>query len=149
MLNKEHMTIRAVLDRITQLDSAYKWENDGTEKAPFIVISPRTGSVLNWTVPRICGTARERSAKALFGRRGNLTTLFGRYGVALSGFMAYERASETTTPQGSDDRNTELPDVPLDTCRDDLTARDVLNQAIKLRGRVSRGRFPESKGFDF
>ena len=122
-LLQDHITVRAFLDRITQLDSDYLWKNYGTDKALLIVIRPRTGSVLNWSVPRICGKPQQVSDKTLYGPGGKLTMLFGRHDITRAGEISDSPDSEAS-----------LPDTPLDTCRDDLTAFDVLNQAIKAAG---------------
>ncbi len=126
-LVQDKMTVRTFLNRVTQLDSAYKWTNEGTGTAPLIVIQPRTRSVLDWPIPRICGTPQEASSKILYGPQGKLSAFF-----AVHNITRVEMDMRPARP--GDKRESDLPNVPLDLCQDQLTAYDVLNRTVKAAG---------------
>jgi len=126
-LVQDHMKVREILDRLTQLDNAYVWENDGSDTAPLIVIRPRATSVLDWSVPKICGSPEGTSSRVLYGPKGNLTRLFAGHRIA-------EVEVIESPPIAADQIGSALPDVPLILCRDRLNAKDVLNLTAKAAG---------------
>ncbi len=118
MLVESKITIRALLNRITELDSTYTWRNDGTDKEPIIVLQPRVKTALDWSIPSVCDSSRSMSTKNLFAPGGKLTLFFQAYNIhRLEMNSAYQ-----------------LPDVQIDLCHDHLSARDVLNLVVKAAG---------------
>lgn len=117
-LVEDNITVRTFLDRITEMDSAYVWRDDGSGTVPLIVIQPQKRSVLEWSVPRTCGSAEELSSAKLYAPGGTMTVLLQAHNISRIAINGRNK----------------LPDVPLDLCRNDLTARDVLNLTIEAAG---------------
>jgi hypothetical protein len=118
-LVEDNVTVHALLDRLTTLDSLYTWKNDGTAANPVVVIQPKQKSALDWAVSPICGQRREQtSATVLYGSGGGVTQQLQEHNIS--------RVQMS-------DRN-KVPDVQLDLCADHLTARDVLNLTVKAAG---------------
>ncbi|HWZ46410.1 MAG TPA: hypothetical protein VNW97_23255 [Candidatus Saccharimonadales bacterium] len=116
-LVEKNVTVRALLDRLTELDSSYAWKNYGSEQEPIVVIQPRTKSGLDWSIPSICSSSGILT-KNLFGPGGKLTLIFQAHDISL-----------VETKSGI-----RMQDVRLDLCKDHLVALDVLNLAIKAVG---------------
>lgn len=109
-LVRDNITVKAVLDELTELDKHYIWNNVGTEQSPFVIIQPRERSILDWQVPRICGAPKDLSSASLYTNGGRLSTLFNSHGIYVGNMP---------------------PDRQLDLCRDGLTAREILNLTIR------------------
>jgi len=117
-LVEKNVTVRALLNRLIELDSSYAWRNYGSDQEPIVVIQPRAKSALDWSIPSVCDSSRVILTKNLFGSGGKLTLIFQSHDISL-----------VETKSGI-----RMQDVQLDLCNDHLVARDLLNLAIKTVG---------------
>jgi hypothetical protein len=117
-LSAHRIRLRALLERLVELDDEYVWRDVGKADAPLIVIEPRRRSALAWAVPALCDVAPS-STRRLFAPGGTLTQQFA--------------AHDVTQVLGSSSGQ-ELPDVPVDLCLPGLTARDALDLAVVKSG---------------
>jgi hypothetical protein len=116
LISRRDISVRGLLDAITSQDSDYVWKNLGSDHAPLVVLQPRDRSVLDWSVPAICG--KGLSTGDLYSFEGKLTDAFEKHGI--------------TRPEIN--RHGRLPTVQVDLCREQLNARDVLNLTVLAVG---------------
>ncbi len=125
-ISESHVTLRALLDHLIELDPDYTWQNDGNLTTPLIVVQPKAKSALDWTVPSICKS--KESLRQLYGAGGSLTELLNQHKISLM----WVWIGRTTYPQQPNQE--ELPTTSLDLCHESLTARDVLMLTVKALG---------------
>jgi hypothetical protein len=130
---ESNITVRGVLDRITELDHTYIWTNDGTADSPIIVLRPRETSALDWSVPPICGDASESTSLNLYRPTGKLTELFHSHSISRVYLSGVDN----------------LPNVGLNLCSEHLTARDVLNRTVAAAGNGLSWTLSGKKGLRF
>ena len=116
-LVQKNVSVRTLLNKVTELDSDYTWKNYGSDASPLVVIQPKQTTVLDWPVPAICGSPEELSARTLYGVGGRLTLLFQGHSIS------------RLEIRGSEPRDLQLP-----VCQNQLVARDVLNLTIRAAG---------------
>ena len=120
---RDRITVREFLVQVTTLDDEYEWRNYGTDRAPQIVIQPRTLSALDWAVSPICSprpVSIDHILAACKGQKcGEFTKALSERNMSIL-YMYLGTAPPYPAPHGF-----------VDLCDETLTARDVLNRIAK------------------
>lgn len=117
---RDRITVREFLIQVTALDDEYEWKNYGKDRAPQIVVQPRTASVLNWTMSPICYPRPVAIDRILAGCKdqecGEITKALFERNISIL-YMNLGPNPLDSAPHGF-----------VDLCSHTLLARDVLNR---------------------